>query len=1009
MERLTNPEVFQMNRLKAHSDHKYYRSIQDAQTGNESHRYSLNGKWQFSYAKNLQSRIVDFYKLEYDASDWDTIQVPGHIQLQGYDKPHYVNTMYPWDGHRAILPPQIPTDFNPVGSYIKSFVVPQDWKKDKKNAPVFISFQGVESAFSIWVNGEFVGYSEDSFTPAEFDITTFLKGGENKLAVEVYKWCSGSWLEDQDFWRMSGIFREVYLYTVPEVHVYDMFIKTDLDSHYENAVLTNEIELNYQMPKEVKVGMELLDKEGNVVAVSEEVTTVEKMLHFKMPVEKPALWSAEKPNLYHLHVLIKDAVTEELIEIVHQKVGFRKFELINKIMHLNGKRIVFKGVNRHEFSCYHGRAVTKEEMLWDIHFLKQHNFNAVRTSHYPNASYWYDLCDEYGIYLIDEANLESHGTWQTVKPLNPDIIVPGNRPEWLENILDRAKSMQERDKNHPSVLIWSCGNESYGGKDIYEMSELFRKRDNTRLVHYESTYNDRTYNDTSDIESRMYPPMEQILEYLDHNPQKPYLLCEYTHAMGNSNGAMHKYIALEEQYPMYQGGFIWDYIDQGIMTKDRYGKTYLAFGGDFGDRPTDYNFCVNGLVYADRKKSPKMQEVKFLYQDFKLAPTENTVHIKNQSLFTNTNQYTLQYNVRKEGQIIEEGTMTADVAAGTEKVIELPVKVQTVQGEYTVDVILLLKEDIKWAKAGHEVAFGQYIYEVKGEREKEVPTKVQVEDSDMNVGVRGKGFHMIFSRTRGSMVSLKYAGKEYIESLPMPNFWRAITDNDRGNNMAGRHAQWKIASLYAKHTSLELEEHDEYATITFNYDLQTTPKAFCKVAYTVYGNGKIKVNMSSEVDQDLSAMPAYGLTFKIPADYENFQWYGNGPEETYVDRQHGARLGVFQNKVVDNLSEYVIPQECGNKTAVRWAKIMDNQGEGLKISSEKPFEISVLPYNAHELENAYHHNHLPPVYHTVLTINKTQMGVGGDDSWGAKTHEEYCLPKQIPLEFEFMIEMIEIK
>lgn len=997
---LVDPEIYEINRVEAYSDHKYYRSIEEAKNlGNMNDRYNLNGLWKFNFAKNPNSRVVDFYKKEYDVTGWDTIQVPGHIQLQGYDTPHYVNTMYPWDGHNNIIPPEIPQDYNPVGSYVTYFTVPDHWE----DSPLYISFQGVESAFYLWINGKFVGYSEDTFTPADFDITSFIQEGENKIAVEVYKWCSGSWLEDQDFWRLSGIFRDVYLYTVPKVHVRDMFVTTELDKDYKNAVIQNILKIEYHKAAQVEIFYELWDAQGNKVAQTEKVTTQEKEVTLAVNLSNARLWSAEEPYLYTMYVYVKDKHTDKVLEVIPQKVGVRKFELINKIMHINGKRIVFKGVNRHEFSCYHGRAVTKEEMIWDIQFLKQYNFNAVRTSHYPNQSLWYDLCDEYGLYVIDEANIESHGTWQKIGEVRPDHVVPDGKSEWLGTVIDRAKSMVERDKNHPSIIIWSCGNESYGGENLYKMSEYFRERDNTRLVHYEGVFHDRRFNDTSDMESRMYAKVYEIEEYLNNKPEKPFVHCEYTHAMGNSNGAMHKYTELENKYPMYQGGFIWDYIDQGIMTKDRYGKEYIAFGGDFGDRPTDYNFCINGLVYADRKPSPKMQEVKYLFQDFKLYPCQNSVRIKNESLFTNTSKFELKWTLKKDGYEILEGTVDTNVKPLSEEVINLPIPEQILQGEYIVDVSLCLKEDEKWANIGHEVAFGQYVYKVDGESIEKVVPSIQVEACDVNIGVKGRDFHVIFSKSFGAPISLKYAGKELINQPLMPNFWRATTDNDRGNNMAGQNAQWKIASLYAKHKNIELEENESSATITYTYDLFTTPKAYCNVSYTVFGDGEIKVRMEYDGNHGLSTMPAFGVTWKIPADYENLEWYGNGPEETYADRKHGARVGIFNNKVVDNVAAYVIPQECGNKTDVRWAKVTNNQGFGIEIVSEENIEFSALPYTCHELENAYHHYELPPIHHTVITVNKKQMGIGGDDSWGAPVHSEYLIPADQPMKLEFSI------
>ena len=1001
LEFLTNPEIYAVNRLEAHSDHLYYRNLQEAKVkGNMSDRKSLNGIWKFSFAKNPQSRIINFYEEDYDASGWDSIQVPAHIQLQGYDQPHYVNSMYPWDGHEDIVPPQIPTEKNPVGSYIRYFNVPQSWK----GGPVYISFQGVESAFYLWINGQLVGYSEDTFTPADFDITSFLQEGENKIAVEVYKWCSGSWLEDQDFWRLSGIFRDVYLYTVPKVHIRDLFITTDLDEKYTNAVVQSTFQLQYTEKTAVKISMELFDQEDRKVGEAAEGLTEEKEeVVLSLPINNAHLWSAENPYLYQMYIYVIDLQTDEIIEVIPQKVGIRKFEIINKIMHINGKRIVFKGVNRHEFSCYHGRAITKEEMLWDVQFLKQYNFNAVRTSHYPNDSFWYELCDEYGLYVIDEANIESHGTWTYNEAIEQGITVPDGKPEWLGTVLDRAKSMLERDKNHPSILMWSCGNESYGGENLYKMSEYFRNRDQTRLVHYEGVVHDRRFNDTSDMESRMYSKVPEIEAYLNDNPDKPFLLCEYTHAMGNSNGGMHKYIELEDEYPMYQGGFIWDYIDQGIMAKDRYGEEYIAFGGDFGDRPTDYNFCINGIVFADRRPSPKMQEIKYLYQDFKLIPSKNAVVIKNTSLFTNTKEFELRWILKREGITILEGIVDTDVPPQSEAIISLPIPLQDRGGEYSVDTSLVLAKDMKWAKRGHEVAFGQHVYTVQEDIETSCYLPVQVEKCPSNIGVKGRDFHIVFSKVIGAPVSFQYAGKEMLNTSPMPNFWRAMTDNDRGNQMAQKSAQWKIASLYAKSIGCKLDYDQYHARITYTYDLWTTPKTHCTISYTVYGDGEIKVKMSYDGQEEIFNMPAFGLSFKIPADYENLMWYGNGPEESYSDRKHGARIGIFENKVKDNIAPYVIPQETGNKTEVRWAEVKDNQGFGLQISSRLPMEFSALPYTCHELENAYHPYDLPNIHHTVLTISKKQMGVGGDDSWGAPVHDEYLISGKDKLEFEFSV------
>ena len=990
LEWLENPEIFKVNRLDAKSDHKYYKNIEELKSDKTSLKKSLNGSWKFSYSSNLDGIIEDFYKVDYNVENWNNIIVPGHIQLQGYDKPHYVNTMYPWDGHEEIVPPAIPKLYNPVGSYVTEFEVPKEWGKQ----PVYISFQGVETAFYLWLNGEFVGYSEDSFTPSEFDISKYCVDGKNKLAVMVVKFSTGSWLEDQDFWRFSGIFRDVYLYTIPKTHVNDMFVLGNLENNYKDGDLNISLSLIGDL--EGKLDFTLLDGETEVLSWSEAI--VDKEVSTNKKLEDVKQWSAETPNLYKLIINVLDNSGKE-IESIIQKVGFRTFELIDKVMHINGKRIVFKGVNRHEFNCYTGRCISKEDMLWDVKNIKSNNMNAVRTSHYPNQTYFYELCDEYGLYVIDEANLESHGTWQILGECKPDYAVPDSKPEWREIVLDRAESMLQRDKNHPSILMWSCGNESYGGENIFLMSEYFRNTDPSRLVHYEGVFWDRRFNDTSDMESRMYAKVNEIEEYLNNDPKKPFILCEYTHAMGNSNGAMHKYTDLEEKYPLYQGGFIWDYIDQGLMTKDIYGNEYLAYGGTFEDRPTDSNFCYNGIVYADREESPKMQEVKYNYQNIKIDINKEIVKIRNDNLFINLNQYDFIYLVNRNGEKIEEGKLEIDLQPGDEITTELKLTYDEKPGNYTIDIKALLKEDTLWAQEGFEVAFGQYEYSVE-EKNIELDKKIVVSNCDFNFGVRGENFEVLYSKNFGGMISYKYNEREMINSVPMPNFWHAPTDNDRGNFMAHNCAQWKIASLYAKATNIETSYDDFKATIIYTYTLPTVPVSACKVSYTIDGDGKIYVKMTYEGVEGLPNMLDYGFIFKMPCIYDNLQWYGAGKEENYTDRNNGARIGLYSNKVIDNLSDYVIPQECGNKTKVKWAKVFSNDGFGIEISGDD-IEFSALPYTPHELESAAYYHELPKVYHTVVRVSLRQIGVGGDDSWGSLPHEEYLIPSNNYMELNF--------
>ncbi len=570
--KVKDPQYFCDGRLMAHSDHRFFASEQDAEAGFESFKESLNGLWKFHYARNYEAAVPGFEKEDYCCRSWDDIHVPAHIQMEGYDVPQYANVQYPWEGHDEIHPGEIPEYFNPVASYVKYFTVPERMKGER----LFISFQGAESGLALWLNGRFVGYSEDSFTPSEFELTEYVKDGENKLAAQVFKWTSSSWCEDQDFYRFSGIYRDVYLYTVPKLHVRDLTIRAIPDDTLTQAQLCVYLEMMAGGLAEGRAQF-CLSRHGQTVFEDEQ--ELKDRLSCSWTVEKPALWSAEEPNLYDLTVKIYDPAGA-LMEVIPEQVGFRRFEMKDRIMTLNGQRIVFKGVNRHEFSAVSGRCVSEDELRKDLVTMKQNNINAIRTCHYPDDSLVYRLCDEYGIYLMDETNLESHGSWDTVKETgNFSEVVPGDNPKWLDMMLDRVNSIYQRDKNHPAILIWSCGNESFGGKDIYEMSQLFRRLDPTRLVHYEGVFQDRRYNDTSDMESQMYPSVESIRNFLAEDRSKPFICCEYTHAMGNSCGAMHKYTDLTDTEPLYQGGFIWDYIDQSIYKKDRYGKEFQAYGG----------------------------------------------------------------------------------------------------------------------------------------------------------------------------------------------------------------------------------------------------------------------------------------------------------------------------------------------------------------------------------------------------------------------------------------------
>ena len=1001
-----DPQYFCDGRMAAHSDHTYYRSEEEREDGETSYRYDMNGLWKFQYAPNYAGTIQGFETEAYSCKDWEDIYVPAHIQMEGYDVPQYANVQYPWEGHEELHPGQIPERFNPVASYVKYFYVPENMKGKR----VFISFQGAESGLALWLNGSFVGYSEDSFTPSEFELTEYLKDGENKLAVQVFKWTASSWCEDQDFYRFSGIYRDVYLYTVPEVHVYDLQIRAVPDETLKSATL----ELTTDTWGEGKIKVTLSGK-GEILFSEEKDLRGKNTYTWEIP--DPVLWSAEDPQLYDLEMEVYDR-EGTLQEIIPERVGFRRFEMKDGIMTLNGKRIVFKGVNRHGFSSITGRHVSEEELLKDIITMKQNNINAIRTCHYPDASPIYRLCDEYGLYMIAENNLESHGSWD-IAEFTKDYtdVVPYDKPEWLGMMLDRVNSMYQRDKNHPAILIWSCGNESFGGKDIFEMSEFYRKNDPTRLVHYEGVIHDRRYNDTSDMESQMYPSVDAIKKFLAEDDSKPFICCEYTHAMGNSCGAMHKYTDLTDTEPKYQGGFIWDYIDQSIYKKDRYGKEFQAYGGDFGERPTDYNFSGNGIAYGgNRDASPKMQEVKFNYQNITAQVSENSVKVINKNLFVNTDTFDCEVTLAKNGHVLRTETLETSVDPLSENNYVLPFGKQTRPGEYTVTVSFLLKKKTLWAEAGHEVAFGQYVYQIE-ETGKLSECGVELVKSLHNIGVRGENFQVMFSVLNGGLVSYKYAGREMIEAIPKPNFWRAPTDNDCGNLMPMRYAQWKIASMYATHKDFRSKEryapsnapettvHENSVEVAFKYLMPTTPVSECRLAYEVFGDGRVKTTLTYDPVKELGDMPEFGVLFKFNADYDHVKWYGLGPAETYSDRKHGAKLGIYENSVSDNMARYLVPQECGNKEGVRWASITDRKGRGMLFEMDKnngPMMFSALPYTPHEMENAMHPYELPEVHYTVVRAAKDQMGVGGDDSWGAHTHPEYLLNTDGKMEFSFV-------
>lgn len=934
---LEDPEIFRVNRLDAHSDHKYFDTMESLKEGEMSLLHCLNGTWKFAWSRNASERPADFYKEDFDLSGFSTIEVPGHMELQGYDKIHYINTMYPWEGHAELRPPHIDWEHNPVGSYVTEFNLPRTWKGKR----VCISFQGVEEAFYVWLNGQFVGYSEDSFTPSDFDLTPYIRAHGNRLCVEVYKRSSAAWIEDQDFFRFSGIFRDVYLYAKPEYHVEDLWLKAGLDEDLETGTLGVEVKLSKQIGTDTRmiknIGEENLilyfqikDKAGTTVMsqILEEVQVKEdefgtslSLGEYKLPSVTP--WSNKNPYLYDFVIFVKDR-NGALIEVIRNSLGFRRFEIVDKVMYLNGERIIINGVNRHEWNPRRGRSVTKADMLRDIEIMKKNNINAVRTCHYPNQSLWYQLCDKNGIYVMDEANLESHGSWQKMGKCEPSWNVPGSLPEWKECVVDRAVSMVERDKNHPSILWWSCGNESYAGEDILAMSQYYHKKDPSRIVHYEGVFWNREFNQISDVESRMYASPEEVERYLTEDGEKPYLLCEYMHDMGNSLGGMESYIKLLDKYSQYQGGFIWDYIDQALYVKDATGQEVLAYGGDFCDRPSDYNFSANGIVFADRTEKPAMQEVRYWYSR---KEKREAMALANE---TDREESNLSWEDEDEAQ-----------------------------------------------EAAFEVLHG-----------------------DVNLGVRGKDFHVIFSYQEAGPVSIVYQGKEWLYRAPRPAFWRASTENDRGNGFASKSAVWMGADMFISCTGYEVKEEENQVTISYEFLTRTVPETKVTVDYTVNGLGEIKVHVHYFGKEGLPELPEFGLRFLVPEVAEKVVWQGLSGE-TYPDRKKGGQFGVHEDSVT--ISDYLVPQECKNHADTDWMQLWSG-GKGIEMEKlGETFHFSAIPYTPQELENAYHKEELPAARRTVVSILGAMRGVGGIDSWGADVEAPYRVGAEKDLEYSFVI------
>jgi len=1169
---------------------------------------SLNGEWRFHWSPDPDARPAGFFKPKYDVSDWGEIPVPSNWQMHGYGTPLYSNIPYPFKKDPPRVMGEPPRDFtnfkerNPVGSYRRTFTIPDCWN----GRQVFIQFEGVDSAFYLWINGQKVGYSQGSRTTALFNVTKYVKNGPNVLAAEVFRYCDGSYLEDQDFWRLSGIFRDVFLWSTGDLHIRDCFVHTDLDDDYGDATLSVDVHVkNFaENAKAFTMSSELVNSEGRTIfesvsasgkAESEGTATAQ----LSKPVADPAKWSAEQPNLYRLLLTLKDE-SGKVAEVTTCSVGFREVEIRDKFLLVNGKRIYLKGVNRHEHDPIVGHAVTVESMISDIKLMKQFNINAVRTSHYPDDPVWYDLCNEFGLYVIDEANIESHGMGYGQESLAKD-------PAWKKAHLERIERMVERDKNHPSVVIWSMGNEAGNGVNFYAAYDWIKERDPSRPVHYERAGGERN----TDIRCPMYAGIKQIVKYATGDPDRPLILCEYAHAMGNSVGNLQDYWTAIEMHDHLQGGFIWDWVDQGLAREvpkafkvtDRQtpdltgvvlgelnreqgvtgpvvikndprldltgpltleavmqgskvdhqcpliskgdhqyllridggglnftlhqgawkglivsyrqaglidgwnritavydgeqmllyvngkevgrknlrgtfdtstfpvnigrnsqhvgrvstlpireariysrplspaevagigsrrgegvvldmdlrrasdeqiplgtGETFFAYGGDFGDRPNDGNFCINGLIQPDRRPNPHLWEVKKVYQHIKVHAEDlaaGRVRVENKYYFTNLNEFDATWVLRKDGDQVQSGTLgQLDIAPQTSELVEVPIQQARDSGEYLLTVSFALAEDQPWASTGHRVAWDQFEMPQNENAPAgtggagELPRLKTIDDSFI---VTGNGFSTTIDRKSGALESYQVDGVELLTAPLVPNFWKAANDNQMRNRYANRMGAWRNAATNRTLVSVTADESDGAVRVVSKYRLPVGDADY-QVTYNIAGDGSVGVTAAFAPTKDkMPLLPRFGMTFAVLRQFNHVRWYGRGPQETYWDRKTGGEIAIYESKIDDWVFPYVRPQDTGNRTDVRWMTLMGADGMGLRVTCANPLSVSAWPYTIADVESAMHPFELPRREFNTVFIDLRLHGVGGDNSWGARTHEEYTLPGNKPYQYSFTI------
>jgi beta-galactosidase len=958
---------------------------------------SLNGVWRFTYVADPADRPVGFWRDGYGLSGWDSIPVPGNWEALGFGIPIYTNYDYLFTPN----PPYIPHHDNPVGSYRRSFTVPDAWRGRR----VILHFGSLKSAGWVWVNGREAGFAKGSKTPAEFDVSDLLRPGENTVSVQLYRFSDGSYLEDQDYWKISGIERDVFLYAVPATHIQDYWVHPDLDSTLQRGTLKVDVTLSHAGPGRsaaARLAALLLGPDGRRVLRTPLVARLgagmenDTTLTLSASVPTPARWTAETPTLYTVVLALLDA-RGDTAEVIAQRVGFRRIEVKGGLLLVNNVPITFRGVDRHEHDPVTGRYVTEASMRRDIELMKQAHVNAVRTSHYPDDPRWYDLADEYGLYLIDEANIESHGMHY-----DPDTTL-GNKPAWQYAHLDRTRRMVERDKNHASVILWSLGNEAGSGVNFEATSAWIHRRDPSRPVHYERAGEARYV----DVVSMMYPSKQRMLRYLNTKPDRPLILCEYAHAMGNSEGNLQDDWDFFWSQPQLQGGFIWDWVDQGLAARTKDGRPYFAYGGDFGPpgTPSDGNFLFNGLVAPDRTPHPHYYEVKKVYQpvDTRILDPSGRIRVVNRYDFRDLGGLTLRWIITADADTLARGD-GPDLAVAARDSADLPLGLPSVHppagAEVFLEVEYVSRRDEPFLPAGTVIAWDQFPLAVEVapvEAGAPLPDATLVQDSSRIV-VTGPRFRLVFGRALGAMDSLVWDGTELLRTAPAPNFWRAPTDNDFGNRMPRRQRVWRTAGPDRHLLSISAKQGGRSRVTVETEELLHAGGAHLVTTWTVYGSGDVVMRQRFVPgDTTIAELPRLGMRFTMPAGFDSVTWFGRGPQETYWDRKTGAAVGLHDLAAADFYYPYERPQETGTRTDVRWMAITDAAGTGLLAVGAPLLEASAMNVLQDDLDEGQekvnrHAYMVPRRPFTEVRLDWHQMGVGGDDSWGALTHPEYRLP-----------------